>query len=122
MSAYEQPGFSFSLVAGEALPQFRFVKVHTDGTALFADNGERGIGVVQNSPAVGEAATIVNSGIVFVEAGDTVTVGADVASDADGKAIVSATADLILGVALTGGADGEYVSVLLSAGPAATPA
>ena len=120
--AYEIPGFSFTLVAGEALAQFRFVKVHTDGTARYADNGEWGIGVVQNSPTTGEAATVVHNGIVFVEAGGTIANGAQVAADADGKAIAGATADAVLGVCLTAAADGEYATVLLTSRPVVVPA
>jgi hypothetical protein len=124
MSAFEIPGFSFTLPSAADLSasgQFRFVNVNSSGQAIAPTAAGEAIGVRQNSPIAGEATTIVTSGIVMVEAGETVVagefvkcMGATTAAGAAGDA--DTTNDAILGVFLTGGAAGELVSVLL-AGP-----
>lgn len=78
----------------------------------FYDDSEHTLGNASRAVSV-----VTNNGCrVEVEAGAAVTVGADIASDAEGRAIVaSATApgDAILGVALTAAAAaGEVVEVL----------
>lgn len=121
MAAYEIPGFSFTLPAAvdfSALGQFRFVDVNSSGQATSAGAAADAIGVRQNTPtAVGEATTVVTSGIVMVEASAAIVVGATIASAADGKAVTAVSTNPALGTALTAaGGDGELVSVLL-AGP-----
>jgi len=125
MAAYEIPGFSWSLPSDADLStgngQFRFVNINATGEAIAAAAAGKAIGVRQNKPKVGEATTIVSSGIVMVEAGEAIAIGENIkvmgttttagrAGDADTED------DTIVGVALTAaGAAGELVTVLLAA-------
>lgn len=95
--------------------QYRFVEIAADGQVdAVSSAGGNAIGVLQNDPsAAGRAATIAVAGIVKVVAGGTVAAGARVQADAAGDAITAATGDYVLGTALTGGADGELIEVLL---------
>jgi hypothetical protein len=54
------------------------------------------------------------SGVVKVKAGGIITAGNAVASDANGEAIVAASDDMRLGVALETAADGDVISVLFN--------
>lgn len=123
--AYEIPGFSFTLVAGADLTakQFHFVDVNSSGAAIVPTGaGARTVGVLQNKPDSGEAATIVNSGIVMVVAGDDVTRGANVQTDVAGKVIDAGSGDVLVGVALEAGASGEVIAVLLGSNAASLTA
>jgi hypothetical protein len=115
--AYEIPGFSFTLPSAAdyrtGAGQFRFVNVNSSGKAVAAGAAGACIGVRQNKPNLNEAMTIVNSGIVFVEAGAAITAGALVESDASGRAITRA-AGIQQGRALeTASGAGVQIAVLL---------
>ena len=109
-------------IAGSAVPnggkQFCFVKVvpgvQTVGLATHATN-EVVAGVLQNKPQhVGDAATVGIAGVTLVQAGATFAGGEQVKSSATGTAAVgTAGTDGVLGIALTAGAAGELISVLL---------
>lgn len=121
--AYEIPGFSFTLPSAADYRtgngQFRFVKVTTTGKAQQTVAGESAVGVRQNTPNTDEAMTIVNSGIVFVEAGAAVTAGDLVSSDATGRAILGTTGHYVNGTALeTASGAGIVIAVLLRDGTA----
>lgn len=79
---------SLSYVAGADLSgqQFRFVKLNAQGQVVLAAAGEFAIGVLQNNPTSGDAATVAVSGITKVRAGGVIAVGAAVASDGSGNA------------------------------------
>lgn len=115
--AYEIPGFSFTLPASTGVngAQFRFVSINASGEAAFAA-GAGAVGVMTNKPdGDGIAATIVNNGIVKVEAaGSTVAVGDLVTSDSSGRA-AAATSTNALGRVVLGssGSTGRVLSVLL---------
>jgi hypothetical protein len=103
--------------------QFYFMTVSSGNLALAGD-GTRVVGVLTNKPnAAGEPGTLQTAGVAKVIAAGSITAGAGVASDADGKAVASAGADLVAGVALTGVSSGEYVEVILTGtASVATPA
>lgn len=122
---------AISLAAGADLStkQFRAVKVNSSGKAVVAGAGEFAIGILQNKPASGQAATIVYSGVSKGILGGSVTAGATVAADSNG-AFVDATeaktntsdagaasdpliGSNIIGVALAGGVSGDIVPVLI---------
>lgn len=117
--AYEIPGFSFPLPSAADYRtgngQFRFVKNNGSGKAVQCSvAGERTLGVRQNKPNLNEAMTIVNSGIVFVEAGAAVANGALVMTDTTGRAITATATNTIAGEALeTASAAGVQIAVLL---------
>lgn len=119
MSAYEIPGFSFSLPSADdnrtGQGQFRFVNVNASGQAADPTLGGPAIGVRQNKPRVGEATTIVCSGIVMVECSAAIVVGANVTCAADGRALTAVATNAIHGRCLTStDAAGEFATVLLN--------
>lgn len=104
--------------------QFYIVKMHsTDLQVAVAGNAEQGIGVLQNKPsAAGRAAEVSGIGdVTKVLAGDTLTVGARIGSDTDGKAVPAASGDYILGICLIGAAAGEYATMLQHGGSSKEP-
>lgn len=116
--AYEQPGFSMTLLAGADLSssQFCAVNVSNAGAAVLpAGAGGRAIGVLQNKPASGETATIVVDGITkgLVGVGG-VTAGDTVQALADGSFTTAAAGDYAIGVALATGVAGVLVPILLT--------
>lgn len=117
--AYEIPGFSWTLVAGEDLTdsQFCAVDVGTDGSAVLPTEGGRAIGIIQNKPDEGQSATVVTSGVSKVFVGITGLVAGDnVTVDDDGSIIQAAANDRGIGVALKTNAAGELGTVLLLIG------
>jgi len=105
---------TITLVAGADLSelQYRFVGVNASGEAVAAGAGASAIGVLQNDPLQGQAATIAISGVIKVEAGGVVTRGGPVASGANGVAANAANDDNVLGTALDTGANGRIISML----------
>lgn len=97
--------------------QYKFVKVtgaRQAGLAVGASK-EVVIGVLQNKPQVtGQAATVAIRGVSRVVAGGTVTAGDTVTVANDGEAVTTTDNELVVGVAVTSGADQEIISVLLS--------
>lgn len=120
--AYEIPGFSFTLVAGEDLTSSQFCAVDVEvstGAAILPTAGERAIGVIQNKPNDGEAVTIVVSGVtkVLIGVGGMIA-GNNVAVDDDGTIVQAASGDRCLGIALSTGAEATLGTVLLLNGGA----
>ena len=104
-----------TLEAGDDLSsnQFHFVTMDSDGQLSVSTDGAASIGVLLNDPAAaGRAAEVCIGGLTRVEAGGTVAAGAAVASNSTGEAITAGTDDIILGTAVTGGADGEVISIV----------
>lgn len=115
--AYEIPGLTFTLPAAADLSgsQFRFVNVDANAKAAVPAAGGAVIGVRNNKPKANEATTIVHSGISIVEAGGAVAAGAEVTTDATGRAIAPAAGNRVAGVALeTASGAGVFIAVLLS--------
>jgi hypothetical protein len=115
--AYEIPGFSFPLPAGADFSggaQFRFCDVSATGKAVNPAAGGSVVGVRQNRPKDSEATTIVNSGIVIVEAGGALAPGDLVATNAIGQAVEAAAGNVTVGRALeTASGAGIQIAVLL---------
>lgn len=120
--AKEEQLRSITLAAGADLSakQFYFVEVNSSGAAVLAGDGENAVGVLQNDPTSGNAATVGFFGVTKVKAGGTVTAGGFVASDTNGKAVTAATGDIILGTFLEGGVSNDLVSILFHPRGAAT--
>lgn len=88
-----------------AIAQFTFVKVTTGGAVTTAGNTEDAIGIAMEASALNATAAIpvalLNGSRCEVTCGAGVTAGANVMSNADGKAITATGATAkILGVAL----------------------
>jgi hypothetical protein len=113
--AYESISHKISLEAAADLSakQYFLVKVDSTGKAALCGDGENAVGVLQNDPEAGQAATIATGGIAKVECGGVITTGGNVACNADGEAVAAASGDYIVGVALETGADGRIISINL---------
>lgn len=111
MFAFEIPGMRYSLTAGAAIERHRFVSVDANSNGIVATAATKVVGVSMNKVAINEVLEVAD-GIVMVEAGDAVTAGAGIASNASGQAVTAA--DAYIGVALTGAsAAGELITVKL---------
>lgn len=105
--AYDSPqGIKLtSLVCGAttlAAQQYRFVKLHTDGTVIISSSqGETCIGVLQNKPAIGEPCEIICVGVTKLKTDGTAHAeGVAITTDGSGNSDLAEAADMVLGVAL----------------------
>ena len=113
---------SITLQAGIDLSsaQYSLVELDANGNAVVATAGARAIGVVQNDPILGEAATVGFSGIGPVKVGATFTAPGPAMSNGTGQAIpyVPATTGanpFIVGDVMTvANAVGEIVPMLIA--------
>lgn len=113
-----------SYLAGAAVAKYRIVKFGADANHVVqgaaAADALVGVSADLAAAAAEERLDVVHAGIAEVEFGGTVTAGALVTSDADGKAVAAAPAQganaRILGVARVGGAAGDIGSVFLTLG------
>lgn len=79
----------------------------------YASAGASALGVLDASTNAGEYAPVITYGIVLVETGGAITVGAKVESDAQGRAVTQTTGT-VLGYALDSAASaGEKIRVKL---------
>ena len=125
MATYNQGGLSpVSVTVGEAVPVYRFLQLQTDGFFDVADDAQgaiQGVSAEEISSADFTAGKTsmpmcLPLGVVKVEAGAAVALGATVASDASGRAIthVSGEGNTIAGYALqAASAAGEIIEVLM---------
>lgn len=112
MAAYEIPNLRFSGMANELIARRRFVTPVNDTEFKMADAGEVVIGVSMNDPKENEVLEIAD-GIVMVEAGATLTAGTVLAAGTNGVAVGWSSGN-IAGVCLTGGDNGELITVKIS--------
>jgi hypothetical protein len=107
---------TITLVAAADLSAEQFT--HIEAGAVQAGAGEKAVGILQNKPTSGQSATIAIAGSISkVVAGAAVSAGAQVASDATGRAVTATTSDVVTGTALTAaGAADEIFEVLLAEG------
>lgn len=94
-------GQAETYIAGEDLSSAQYTFVTDDGTDVTQTGaGLAATGVLFNAPVSGDAATVVRGGDpnVWVGTGG-VTAGDEVASDANGKAVVAVADDVVLGIA-----------------------
>jgi hypothetical protein len=110
---YSVKNLVISGAAGGAIRKYRFVKVSAANTFSECDAEEVSIGASKNAvTTAGEITEIVKSGIAILQAGGTITAGAFVNSDADGKAVAEASTNKwASGIALQAAVDGDYISV-----------
>ena len=95
--------------------QYYFVSVDTNGKAALTGDDGNPIGVLQNKPTAGQAATICIDGVTKVYVGTESGLGAgyNVGCDSNSAAKVSDTGSFRLGVTLEDPtADGDIVSML----------
>ena len=97
-----------TIAAAVALSRFRFA----DYSGNVAGAGERVLGVPTTDFSAGEQASVATHGEILVEAGAAVAAGAEVESDASGRAITKTTG-IGFGVARDAAtAAGEIIRVL----------
>jgi hypothetical protein len=121
MAALEREIVSIAIPANADLSasQFRIAVVNSsEKAAIAAAATAKIIGVLYNKPAAADvAAQIAISGVARVTAGGVVAAGDLLTSDADGKAIATTTTgNVLIGRALTAGADTQLIEVLLFPG------
>lgn len=106
---------SIGVAADLSTKQFCFVKVTADRTINVCAEGEAAVGVLQDKPNVaGHPGCVMLDGVSKVTVGvNAITAGQNVKADALGKGDVAASGDVINGVALTGGAAGTTIEVIL---------
>jgi len=103
--------------AGEAITQYRFVKVATDvsgnATVEMGDtNGEKCIGVACAAAASGEETLVATAGYVLVDFAEDAPLGSEITTDTDGKAILADfTGHNILGFAAPEPVDGTTAQI-----------
>ena len=95
--------------------QYLFVALASDGAADVTSNATAAIlGVLQNDPAAGEAASVATGGVVKLVAAAAITAGAEIGVQTGGKCRNASTGVRKHGVALTAAAaDGDVIEVLL---------
>lgn len=131
-------GLSAVAAADLSAKQYYAVKIDSAGKAALAGAGEFAVGILQNKPAAGQAAAIASvSAISKAVAGGSISAGATVAVDSNGK-LVDATeakvntsdtgsatdaviASNVVGVALAAASAGDLFPVLITLS-GATPA
>lgn len=117
--ATQQSLTCITLEAGSDLSsaQYKMVKLSAGKAVLCAALTDAPIGVLQNKPGSGEAATVAVSGASKMLAGATIASGDAVGTDASGTAdpkAVTDTTEYVIGTALTGAASGEILTALIN--------
>jgi hypothetical protein len=110
MSKFQYPRVR-TFIAGADLSakKYHAVKLHTTENQVVAAAAGQGIGVLMNAPQAGEAAEVAMlGGGALGDAGATVVAGNEVAANAAGKLIPAVSTNIVLGIALSGAASGEY--------------
>ena len=108
LAAFKLPGF----IAGADLSgsQYLFVNAHSSaGEVVLAGAGEGVFGVLQNDPALGQAAEITSLGVSKVYSGGAFGFGAGVSADENGKAVAAAAGDFCGGFAMEAASDAEQL-------------
>lgn len=112
-----QQGIDISISAGADLSakQFHVVKVNSSAAAVAAGASDTTqVGILQNKPTSGQVGSVRVAGVSKAAAGGSITAGAAVTSDANGKVVAATTGKQIIGFALAGAASGDIVAVLVS--------
>lgn len=98
--------------------QYKFLRATGAGTVSVASEANGGandlIGVLQNKPNSGQAATIAVTGETKVVAGGALTVNTWITTNGSGRAAAATSGDNVIGLVLeTAGADGDVVRALI---------
>lgn len=114
--SYEEKLGAISLEANgdQSGNQYKFMVLGADGISLQTTAGGITVGVLQTKPTAGQIGEVAVAGVTKVLAGAAVSRGANVQSDATGRAIAAATADYSQGIALEAAtAAGQVIAMLL---------
>lgn len=117
---FEIPLYNITLEAAADLSnnQYYAVKVDSNGKAALAGAGENAVGILQDVPSQGQAATVMVLGTSKVIYGATVTAGQKLMVDTNGKAVPYAApgagvTNHVIGIALSSGQADEEGTILL---------
>jgi len=130
MATYRE-ALVISFAAGADLRNYPFapVRLDTNGRVVLAGANERAIGILQNKPNIGEAASVMLYGISKAIASGAIAVGSPVVAAANGRVAAAGTfhnhgaasdnpptgQQRVIGFALTGAtAAGQVIEVLLA--------
>ena len=113
---YEIPLEAHSFIAGADLSalQYHAVKLNTSGQIVACGDGESAIGILQDDPESGKVGRVMTLGITYGIAGDAITAGSNVASDANSELVTAGGGDAVIGVALETAATGDAIAILLT--------
>lgn len=117
--AYQNRGTNLPGIVAAAdysAAQHRFVTINAAGKAALSTAGQRIDAAMENDPGADQAASLMGPGSVAkITAGEAISLGDPVASDATGRAVVAGASENIGGVALTAaGGAGELISVWMA--------
>lgn len=109
-------GLTYAQNAGAALTNYLnyIAKVDADGDLNLCGAGQMPIGTITEVAAANAPATVQTGGIAKVYLAGTVTAGQSVASNAAGAGVVATAGVYALGIALTSGVSGDYISVQIA--------
>ncbi len=99
--------------------QYKFVKLSAAGTVVACDGAtDRPIGVLQNKPTSGQAATVVTIGVTKIQPDEALTVGSTIGTSSDAQAQIvavgSETTVYIVGIVLQAAGTGELATALVN--------
>jgi hypothetical protein len=121
--AYDQAGsaLKMTLTAGEDLSTFQycFVKITANNTVQATDvQGDRPIGVLQNKPGNGEAATVLLAGVTLLKSSGTINVGTNVGPENAGTAraqtVTAPATSVACGIALEAGVANQFLTAAVN--------
>lgn len=125
--AYDHSGSGITITLEAAADlssnQYNFVKLDANGKAVICVADAAGtipIGVLQNAPTSGQAATVLVVGISKIEAGVAMDEGVAIScSDGssaadDGQAVLADASDIVCGQTITAGAADEYITAAIN--------
>lgn len=92
--------------------QYKIVKLSGANVVLTSTAGELAYGVLQNAPALGDAAGVAIDGRTKIQLGATLAAGAKFSASAAGLAIAAVSTHQVLGTIVEGGASGEIGSAV----------
>lgn len=104
-----QPILTLSINSTSDIPAGRFVEY----SGRICRNGYKSLGVSEIESLNGEIIPIITIGTALVQANGNLSIGMDLVSDTNGKAIPYESGSYVNGVALSNAIAGEYVKVLL---------
>lgn len=107
---------SLTAAADLSTKQNTFTKINGNDGADLCGAGGDAIGVTLNKPASGVVAEVGVGPIVPITLAATLSAGAEVMSDAAGKAVAWTTSNRSLGYLLQGGVSGDVVNMLFTQG------
>ena len=107
---------SLTAAADLSAKQNLFAKISGNDGCDQAGAGQDAIGVILNKPVSGAPAEIGTGPLVPITLAATLVAGAEVMSDAAGKAVAWVTANRSLGYLTQGGSSGDVVNMLFNQG------